>query len=184
MNHFDDDECDEDEEEEDQCLRVFCGPYFRCKSLPRIGTKTIKTCVNERCGKYEKEFYDREHVHCHACGCKLETGEVPDPSLRKDSWKLQEVVGRELTTLRSDFRRWWNDESRDVWVAWINDQTKKPREFCLLNPPTMTEILPAQIESEKAWLLYTQARQGYRNLCEVYGSENVTLEWGVLTWES
>lgn len=163
---------------------IHVGPYFRCVS--KLVEKTVSqndACPDLRCKNYGKKIVN----YCSECGTPKANVGIRKlvPSVAKRD--VRDSIGED--TLFNLFGEYpWNKQQEEgyethIWVAngWPQGSERASNHVCDDENFSFENITPELVLMDKENLLKA-FRTVYDRLAEMYGNDNVFLEWGVVKY--
>jgi hypothetical protein len=147
---------------------AFVGPYIEVHNPLRIGTKSVKTCTNEKCSKHGAYSADS---FCSKCGSAI--GEVNIPCRERKKFDVWTEFGGKEPFYEISGERLKIDND---YVLYHSNMNKGPGrtlyENCVILPMDAA-FVQNEIDSLKTFHVKELAR-----LKEVFGDESVKIKWG------
>ena len=154
---------------------IYIGPYLYCRNSQQDTTEPVITCNNEDC---EKRHY--RHLmgkHCYECGTILAECSVPTKTSPVSWYDFSTAVDETLSEGLGENI----DPNAHSWIPNRYDEWPEDRrhDYDRYTEHRGCRIEPKTIEQELTWFEKTFAKE-IETAREMYGAENVNVEWGVL----
>lgn len=158
------------------------GPYVECKTEMVDIEKTIRACTSWKCGLYEHRVSDTDTQFCIRCGSPI--GLVPHIE-KINKVDTEDVIDEMDDALMipggDDFYNWSEKYAVDLWLPNGYRPNEKVRIFSF---DPMESIQYAEITHEMIDVEITEFNNQYSKSLDIlrkhYGSEKVTVKWGLI----
>lgn len=161
---------------------VCLGPYVECEVFLQEVTRAMRTCPKEDCPQHKQHMY-REF--CDRCGSPISTMDYTCKDYYAKNWPSVDEMNDDAW---DEFNNYFTSISLHPYEIYVPNTTFKNienRKSLWFDPCSVDEIVqPVDselIEKELAAFKEQFAEQ-IKQLEDWYGSENVNIKWGLLSW--
>jgi hypothetical protein len=155
--------------------RVYFGPYIRAENPEVVQNVTFPSCGNDDCPRSMRRV-EHDVSFCHRCGAPT--------AMRATTRKARTVNPYDAVEAHLNDVMLFNDEGGDPDKdILIPNRTEVVGRSCFYDNESgdgQFEVTSALIEHELGWFGLNFAA-AIKAIHDAYGSENVTLAWGVLS---
>ena len=149
------------------------GPIIRCENKLTDTVKKIKTCSNKDCKNHGKI---KDQMFCEICATRIDSVVIPISEKLVDHWAVSEILEEALYHLDNPLQ----GPLVDYWAP--NVPRNNPRNFSL-NFNDHLNITSMNPQQEETWIKEAFAKE-IQILKNVYGQNNVTVQWGMVTGDN
>jgi hypothetical protein len=150
------------------------GPYIRVKNTPTTGKEEYFSCPNSKCLNHQSKISDK---FCGKCGSQITL--ISKPTLTPVKFDVYDETNEELRDAMTEEKPGY--EGYEFFVTNLTDGIGKsfnPKyEHYIFN--TTSEKVTDELKKFKK-----VNKKHIDRIEEVFGKENVEVEWGVLGWMS
>lgn len=154
----------------------YLGPYIECQTTKVAAQKQIRACVTDGCSHKNKYVYDSSTKFCPNCGGPIQNTLIDvEMTAVADPRQLCEDEGFAIGAFMGE--AWDVDETTHIFVP----ERPGPRVLSVDVDATgiLADIEATDIIQERAWIETSFARE-LGVLREKYGTDNVSVRWGLL----
>lgn len=157
---------------------TYVGPYVRC-AITMVDVKRLQlSCPNTNC--HNRGLHINSNMFCPLCGSQIASITVNDRDSSVDQWDVSERIQERLSSASGDAYSDWSEANlAHLWLPNVRIPDQRDGHLESRCDFFQTPISVVQVANERSTFERFFAKE-LAELGTAYGSDAVTVEWGII----
>lgn len=161
---------------------TYVGPYARCAITLVDERRMILSCLKKGCANHGQPMSGNKY--CPLCSNRILSLEVPYRAPSVDQWDVSERIQERLSSASGDaYSNWSESNLAHLWLPNVRIPEQRDGHLESRCDFFQTPISVVQVANERSAFEEFFAKE-LAELETAYGSDAVTVEWGIIQYYS